>query len=75
LIGGKRRPIVGNICMDQLMVDLGPEASVEIGDEAVLFGRQGTEEITVGELADLAQTIPYELVCAVSKRVPRVYCH
>ena len=74
LIGGKRCQVVGNVCMDQIMVDLGPEASVEIGAEAVLFGRQGTEEITVGELAELAQTIHYELVCAVSKRVPRIYC-
>jgi alanine racemase len=74
LIGGKRCPVVGNVCMDQIMVDLGPEAPGQIGTEAVLIGRQGTEEITVGELADLAQTINYELVCAVSKRVPRIYC-
>lgn len=73
LIGGRRCQQVGNICMDQIMVDLGPDHPVEIGAEAVLFGRQGTEEITVGELANLAQTIHYELVCAVSKRVPRVY--
>ncbi len=75
LIGGKRCRLVGNICMDQIMVDLGPDNPVEIGAEAVLFGRQGKEEITVGELADLAQTIHYELVCAVSKRVPRIYCN
>lgn len=73
LIGGKRRRLIGNICMDQVMVDLGDDASVKIGDEAVLFGRQGTEEITLGELADIAQTIHYELACAISKRVPRHY--
>jgi alanine racemase len=74
LIGGKRCPLVGTVCMDQIMVDLGPDFSGEIGAEAVLFGRQGTAEITVDELADLAQTINYELVCAISKRVPRIYC-
>lgn len=73
LIGGKRRPVVGNVCMDQIMVDLGPASPVEIGAEAVLFGRQGTEEITVDELAEITQTINYELVCAISKRVPRIY--
>jgi len=73
LIGGRRRPIVGRVCMDQLMVDLGPDCDTLIGDEAVLFGRQGEAEITVTELADLIGTINYELVCAVSARVPRIY--
>ncbi len=73
LIGGKRCPVVGRVCMDQLVVDLGPDGDASIGDEAVLFGRQGREEITLTELADLAGTINYELACAVSPRVPRVY--
>ncbi|MCX7779993.1 MAG: alanine racemase [Negativicutes bacterium] len=73
LIGGKRRRIVGRVCMDQTMVDLGPVCDAEVGDEAVLFGRQGKAEITVTELAAIAGTINYELVCAVSARVPRVY--
>lgn len=73
LIGGKRRPVVGRVCMDQIMVDIGDTCDVKIGDEAVLFGRQGAEEISVTDLADLAGTINYELVCAVSARVPRVY--
>lgn len=73
LIGGRRRPIVGRVCMDQLMVDLGPDGDTRIGDEAVLFGRQGEAEITVTELADLIGTINYELVCNVSARVPRIY--
>lgn len=73
LIGGQRHRLVGRVCMDQIMVDLGTETNAKIGDEAVLFGRQGTQEITVTELADLIGTINYELVCAVSKRVPRVY--
>jgi alanine racemase len=73
LIGGRRCPVVGRVCMDQIMADLGPEAEAKIGDEAVLFGRQGEAEISVTELADLAGTINYELVCAISARVPRVY--
>lgn len=75
LIGGRRRKVIGLVCMDQIMVDLGPICDVQVGDEVVLFGRQGKEEITVTELADLAGTINYELVCAVSSRVPRVYLH
>lgn len=73
LIGGKRRPVAGRVCMDQIVVDIGPECDVAVGDEAVLFGRQGDEEITVTELAGLAGTIHYELLCSVSSRVPRVY--
>ncbi|MBM4329711.1 MAG: alanine racemase [Deltaproteobacteria bacterium] len=73
LIGGRRCPVVGRVCMDQIMVDLGPSGQAKIGDEVVLFGRQGDEEITVTELAGLAGTINYELVCAISGRVPRVY--
>lgn len=73
LIGGKRRPVVGRVCMDQLMVDLGPVCDANIGDEAVLLGKQGTAIITADEIADLANTINYEVVCAISARVPRVY--
>ncbi|HMM19986.1 MAG TPA: alanine racemase [Selenomonadales bacterium] len=75
LIGGRRRPVVGRVCMDQTIVDLGPVCDAAVGDEAVLFGRQGNAEITVTELADLTGTINYELVCRVSARVPRVYVH
>lgn len=73
LIGGVRHKLAGRVCMDQIMVDLGPVCNANIGDEVVLFGRQGQEEITVTELARLAETINYELVCAVSSRVPRIY--
>jgi len=73
LIGGQLCPVLGRVCMDQIVVDLGPNSRAGIGDEAVLFGRQGNAEISVNELADLAGTINYELVCAVSARVPRVY--
>jgi len=72
LIGGRRFKVTGIICMDQLIVDVG-DAPVKIGDEAVLIGSQGRNAITAEELACLAETIPYEIVCGIGSRVPRVY--
>jgi alanine racemase len=72
LIGGKRRMIVGAVTMDQLMVDCGDD-KVDVGDEVVLIGRQGDEAITADEWATRLDTIAYEIVCGISKRVPRVY--
>ncbi|HHV61764.1 MAG TPA: alanine racemase [Firmicutes bacterium] len=72
LIRGGRYPVAGTICMDACMVDVG-DLEVEVGDEAVLIGRQGNEEISAEEVAEAAGTINYEIVCAISKRVPRVY--
>ncbi|MDD2679372.1 MAG: alanine racemase [Candidatus Omnitrophica bacterium] len=71
LIGGKRFRICGRICMDQIMVDVG-NAPVRIGDEAVLIGSQGKDKITAEELAGLCGTIPYEIVCGLGSRIPRV---
>jgi alanine racemase len=59
--------------MDQIMVDCGPDADVAAGDEVVLIGRQGAEEITAQEWADRLDTIAYEVVCGIGPRVPRVY--
>jgi len=73
LIGGKRCKILGNICMDQMMADVTALKSVSAGDEAVLIGKQGLFEITAEELAKLAKTIPYEIVCNIGGRIPRVY--
>lgn len=73
LVKGTRCPVVGMICMDHSMVDVGRIKNINVGDEVVLFGRQGKQKITVEELASLCGTIPYEIVCWVSKRVPRVY--
>lgn len=70
LIGGKRRPIVGRICMDQLMVEV--DDTVRAGDQVILIGTQGKETITIEEVAELAGTIPYELMC-IFKRIIRVY--
>jgi alanine racemase len=71
LVGGERRPIVGVVTMDQLMVDVG-DAGVAIGDEVVLLGRQGAAEVRADEWAARTGTIGYEIVCGVSGRVPRV---
>ena len=73
LIGGRRCPIAGRVCMDQVMVSLPPDADVKVGDEVVLIGAQGEERIFAEEIARATGTIGYEVVCAISKRVPRVY--
>ncbi|CEO90463.1 alanine racemase [Syntrophaceticus schinkii] len=73
LIRGMRAPVVGRVCMDQLMVDVGHIPGVQQGDEVVLVGRQGSDEIPVEELADYLGTINYEVLCMISERVPRVY--
>jgi alanine racemase len=72
LVGGTRRPILGVVTMDQLMVDCGDDR-VEVGDEVVLIGRQGDEEITAEEWAVRLDTIAYEVVCGIGPRVPRHY--
>ena len=73
LIGGHRHPIAGTVTMDQITVDCGPDADVAPGDDVVLIGRQGTDEITAQEWADRLDTIAYEVVCGIGPRVPRVY--
>jgi alanine racemase len=73
LISGREAKIVGRICMDQLMVDVTKIKNVKIGQEAVLIGRQKDKSITVEELAKLAGTIPYEIVCNLGDRIRRIY--
>ncbi|MGC3990081.1 MAG: alanine racemase [Chthoniobacteraceae bacterium] len=72
LIRGQRCPLLGRVTMDQIMVDVSGLSEVELGDEAVLVGRQGDEEILAGELAQLAGTIAWEIMTSVSRRVPRI---
>lgn len=72
LVRGRRVPVVGRVCMDQTMIDLGDQP-VEVGEEVVIIGRQGDEEITAEEMAAELQTINYEITCLVGRRVPRVY--
>ena len=72
LIGGRRYPVVGTICMDEVMVDLGSTSDIEVGDEVVLIGSSGEERIDGWEMASRAGTIPYEICTNISARVPRV---
>jgi len=75
LIRGRRFPVAGRVCMDLIMAAAGAGDEIRAGDEVVLFGRQGDEEISVASICELLGTIPYEVTCWVSKRVPRVYMH
>ena len=70
LIGGHRRPIAGVVTMDQTMVDCGVDHPVSPGDEVILLGRQGDQEITATEIAQRLDTIAYEIVCQFGRRVP-----
>jgi alanine racemase len=72
LIGGRSWPVVGRVCMDQTMVDLGPETDVKVGDEVILIGRSGDLEITATDWARALGTIPYEVTCQIGPRVERV---
>lgn len=74
LVGGRSCPIVGRVCMDQTMIDLGvEEPGVALGDEVVLMGQQGDQRITVEEIAALMGTITYETMCLITARVSRTY--
>ncbi|MCD8347432.1 MAG: alanine racemase [Lachnospiraceae bacterium] len=73
LIHGKRAKILGRVCMDQMMVDV-TGMDVKVLDEVTLMGKDGADEITVDELGGLSGRFPYEFVCDIGKRVPRVYC-
>ena len=73
IIRGTKAPIIGRVCMDQCFVDVTHIADVSVGDEVVLYGSQGQESISIESVARQANTIPYEVTCSISKRVPRIY--
>jgi len=73
LIHGVRCNIVGRVCMDQFMVAMPDGIDVAPGDKVVIIGKQGHESITALEIATLANTIPYEILCGIAERVPRIY--
>ncbi|MDQ2726249.1 MAG: alanine racemase, partial [Actinomycetota bacterium] len=82
LVGGRRRRLAGSVTMDQILVDCGPEHAgpdseagrgVAVGDDVVLLGAQGDEHVGAWEWAKLTGTISYEIVCGLSRRVPRIY--
>jgi alanine racemase len=72
LIRGKRYPVVGTICMDQMMVDIGSSEAF-VGDEVTLIGKQGEEEISAQEIASLCDTTVYEVLCFFNNRLPRIF--
>ncbi|MBN1351591.1 alanine racemase [candidate division KSB1 bacterium] len=73
LIRGKRFPVVGRICMDLIHVDIGYDSEIKEGDDVVLFGQQMSEFIPVTDICRKINTIPYEVLCGISNRVPRIY--
>ena len=73
LIRGKKAPILGRVCMDQMMVDVTDIPDVQFADPVILVGRSGSEEITMEEIAAAADSFNYEFVCGISRRVPRIY--
>jgi len=73
LIHGKRAPVMGKVCMDFVIVDVTDVPRVKVGDEVVLMGRQGKEQITADEIAEKIDSISYEVLCSIGKRVPRIY--
>ena len=74
ILRGRKYPVVGRVCMDQMMVNIEWETAYN-GDEVVLLGESGDEAITAGDLADWAGTIPYEILTNINTRVPRVYVY
>ena len=72
LVRGQRAPIVGRVTMDQTMVDVTHISGVRAGDEVVLIGRQGAQEVTVDDVAAALGTINYEVVSEILARVPRM---
>ncbi|MEG0764583.1 MAG: alanine racemase [Pseudoflavonifractor sp.] len=73
LIRGQRCPILGRVCMDMCMVDVTDLPQVQVGEIATVYGRDGAEFVPTEEAAQIAGTVQYELLCAISERVPRVY--
>ncbi len=73
LIRGQKAPILGRVCMDQFMVDITDIKNAREGDKVTLIGRDGEEEISANTLGDLSGRFNYELVCDLSKRIPRIY--
>ncbi len=73
IVGGRRVPIAGTICMDLTMLDVTDVEGVNSGDDVTFIGKMGKEEVTIEEVAKLAGTIPYEIMCGITSRVPRIY--
>lgn len=75
LIHGRLYPVIGTVTMNQIIVDIGMDSEIHLGDEVVLFGKQENERITIAELAQQLNTIPYEITCWISALVERVHLY
>lgn len=73
LVRGSRAPLVGVVCMDMMMIDVTDVPGAAVGDEVTLLGRDGAQQISVDDIAAWAGTVNYEILCGISKRVPRIY--
>lgn len=73
LIKDRRCSVVGRVCMDWMLVDITDHENIDVGEEVILLGRGNNDAITADEIAEITETIPYEILCNISKRVPRVY--
>lgn len=73
LLRGKRAPVIGTVCMDQYMILLEGIPNPQVGDEVVVIGKQGDEEITADQVAQTWNTINYEVTCGIGARVLRIY--
>ncbi|MGE5432600.1 MAG: alanine racemase [Syntrophomonadaceae bacterium] len=73
IIKGKKYPQVGQVCMDRIMFDIGVNGNIKENDEVILLGKSGSSVITAADWAKILNTIPYEITCNISKRVPRIY--
>lgn len=74
LVNGKRAPVVGKVCMDQIMVDITDISGVSVGDSVVIMGRSGNEFLSAEELGELSGSFNYEVICTLMPRVTRIYC-
>jgi alanine racemase len=72
-VGGTRHTVSGRVCMDQFVVDLGPDSDAQVGDPVILFGSGASGEPTAQDWAQATETISYEIVSRIGSRVPRVY--
>ena len=73
LVNGRSCEVAGRICMDQVMIDLGPDATDQIGDVVTIIGADGDQEVSVAELAERMGSIPYEVTCLITPRVGRAF--
>ena len=73
LVKGKKAPVIGTICMDQCMISVDHIPDIKIGDEVIIIGKQGSNRIRIGDIAEKLGTINYEVACMISFRIPRIY--